>query len=223
MSEQEPIDRTPAREPGRIPLQGDDAKARRKRTVSGLIAVALFAAAFGGVAGLIGGKDVGLIAAAVVGLPLLLLVLSTARRRMWLEGTTVVVRTWGSRRVDLATAPRIDLLLTEVRGVRTVSLLVASGRGSRAVKIDLAMYAGTGGRELGILPLRRLADAVVNNVEAGGVAFSQLLVAQLRAEARGDAAADRPLYRLASAAPSGKFAQRFSMAAVNRFVATLDD
>ncbi len=91
------------------------------------------------------------------------------------------------------------------------------------MKIDLAMYAGTGGRELGILPLRRLADAVVNNVEAGGVAFSQLLVAQLRAEARGDAAADRPLYRLASAAPSGKLAQRFSMAAVNRFVATLDD
>ncbi len=73
--------------------------------MSGLIAVALFAAAFGGVAGLIGGKDVGLIVAAVVGLPLLLLVLSTARRRMWLEGTTVVVRTWGSRRVDLATAP----------------------------------------------------------------------------------------------------------------------
>src|SRR5690606_34648653 len=53
---------------GTHPPPGDDAKARRKRTVSGLIAVALYAAAFGGVAGLIGGKDVGLIVAAVVGL-----------------------------------------------------------------------------------------------------------------------------------------------------------
>jgi len=141
---------------------------------------------------------------------------------MWLEGTTVVVRTWGSRRVDLATASRIDLLLTDVRGMRTVSFLVTGAQRS-AVKIDLAVYAGTGGRELGILPLRRLADAMVNNMDAGGLVFSQLLVAQLRAEARGDAAADRPLYRLASAAPSGKLAQRFSMEAVSRFVATLEN
>ena len=125
--------------------------------------------------------------------------------------------------MDLSTASRIDLLVTDVRGTRTVGLLVTGAQGGGAVKIDLAMYAGTGGRELGILPLRKLADAVVNNMEAGGVVFSQLLVAQLRAEARGDAAAERPLYRLASAAPSGKLAQRFSMAAVSRFVATLDD
>ncbi|WP_298180001.1 hypothetical protein [Saccharomonospora sp.] len=223
MSEQEPTERTPPQEPERIPLQGDDAKVRRKRTLSGLIAVALLGAAFGGVAGLIGGKVAGLVVAAVIALPLLLLVLSTARRRMWLEGTTVTVRTWGSRRVDLSTASRIDLLVTDVRGTRTVGLLVTGAQGGGAVKIDLAMYAGTGGRELGILPLRKLADAVVNNMEAGGVVFSQLLVAQLRAEARGDAAAERPLYRLASAAPSGKLAQRFSMAAVSRFVATLDD
>ncbi|EHR60774.1 hypothetical protein [Saccharomonospora cyanea] len=222
MSEQEPTAGTSPREPERVPLSGDDRKARRKRAVSGLIAVALLAAAFGGVAGLVGGQIAGLVVAAVVAVPLLLLVLSGARRRMWLEGTTVTVRTWGSRRVDLVTASRIDLLLTDVRGTRTVSLLVNGAQRSGAVKIDLAVYAGTGGRELGILPLRRLADAVVNNMDAGGVVFSQLLVAQLRAEARGDAAADRPLYRLASAAPSGKLAQRFSMEAVSRFVATLD-
>ncbi len=140
---------------------------------------------------------------------------------MWLEGTTVTVRTWGSRRLDLATVSRMDLLITDVRGTRTVSLLVTGGQRA-AIKIDLAVYAGTGGRELGILPLRKLADAVVNNLDAGGLVFSQLLVAQLRSEARGDAAADRPLYRLASAAPSGKLAQRFSMEAVSRFVATLE-
>jgi hypothetical protein len=52
--------------------------------------------------------------------------------------------------------------------------------------------------------------------------FSQLLVAQLRAEAKGDAAADRPLYRLASLAPSGKLAQRLKPEAITRFVASLD-
>ncbi|CAM2936982.1 hypothetical protein SAXI111661_09355 [Saccharomonospora xinjiangensis] len=223
LTEQEPTAGTPAREPERIPLSGDDPKARRKRAVSGLIAVALLAAAFGGVAGLVGGQVAGLVVAAVVAVPLVLLVTSGARRRMWLDGTTVVVRTWGSRTVDLVTAPRIDLMITDVRGTRTVSLLVSGQGRSAAVKIDLAVYAGTGGRELGILPLRRLADAVVNNMDAGGVVFSQLLVAQLRAEARGDAAADRPLYRLASAAPSGKLAQRFSIEAVSRFVASLDD
>ncbi|OQO94923.1 hypothetical protein B1813_02290 [Saccharomonospora piscinae] len=220
MTEPEPEGVTPAREPDRIALSGDDPAARRKRTISGLIAVVLLAAAFGGLAGLLGGQVAGLVVAAVVAVPLLVLVLSTARRRLWLEGTEVVVRTWGTRRVDLVTASRVDLLLTDVRGARTVSLLVGAERGP-AVKIDLAVYAGTGGRELGILALRRLADAVVNNLNSGGVVFSELLVAQLRAEARGDAAA-RPLYRLASAAPSAKLAQRFSMEAVSRFVATLD-
>jgi hypothetical protein len=52
--------------------------------------------------------------------------------------------------------------------------------------------------------------------------FSQLLVAQLRAEAKVDAAADRPLYRLASLAPGGKLAQRLEPAAITRFVASLD-
>ncbi|EHY91358.1 hypothetical protein ACWGRK_08020 [Saccharomonospora azurea] len=221
MTEQEPTSAGETRDPERVPLSGDDGKAGRKRVVSGLVAVALLAAAFGGVAGFIGGQVAGLVVAGVVAAPLLLLVLSAARRRMWLEGTTVTVRTWGSRRLDLATVSRMDLLITDVRGTRTVSLLVTGGQRA-AIKIDLAVYAGTGGRELGILPLRKLADAVVNNLDAGGLVFSQLLVAQLRSEARGDAAADRPLYRLASAAPSGKLAQRFSMEAVSRFVATLE-
>jgi hypothetical protein len=74
-----------------------------------------------------------------------------------------------------------------------------------------------------VLQLRRLANAIMNNVEANGLVFAELLVAQLKSEARGDGAADRPLYRLASAAPSGKLAQRFTMEAVSRFVATLED
>ncbi|RBM16737.1 hypothetical protein DI005_24315 [Prauserella sp. PE36] len=222
MTEPEPAQREPGPEPDRIPLYGDDAALRRKRMVSGLVGVVLFAAAFGGIAGLIGGQVTGLVVAGIIALPLLYLVSYNARRQVWLEGKTVVVRNWGSRRIDLVTAGRIDLLVSDVRGTRTVSLLVNAAERGKAIKIDLAVYAGTGGRELGILALRRLADALLNNIDANGVVFSELLVAQLRSEARGDAAADRPLYRLASAAPSGKLVQRFTMDAVNRFVATLE-
>ncbi|ASR36935.1 hypothetical protein BAY61_20295 [Prauserella marina] len=222
MSEPDAAERTPAPEPERIALYGDNPALRRRRALSGLIGVVILAAAFGGIAGLIGGQTAGLVVAATVAAPLLYLVSFSARRQIWLEGNTVVVRNWGTRRIDLVTAKNIDVLVTDVRGTRTVGLLVGSGQRNKAVKIDLAMYSGTGGRELGILALRRLADAVVNNIDANGVVFSGLLVAQLRSEARGDGVADRPLYRLASVAPSGKFAQRFTMDAVSRFVATLE-
>ncbi|ATY12734.1 hypothetical protein CU254_21430 [Amycolatopsis sp. AA4] len=205
----------------RLPLFADEPKLRRRRAWSGVFGVLILAAAFGGIAGLIGGQLAGLIVAAVVALPLIYVVLYAFRRRIWLEGTTLVVRTWGVRRVDLLEAPRLDVVISDVRGTRTVALLVNAGQRRRAVKLDLAVFSGTGGRELGALQLRRLADAVLNNTEANGLVFSELLVAELRAEARGDAVAERPLYRLASAAPSGKYLQRFPMEAVSRFVATL--
>ncbi|WP_243770345.1 hypothetical protein [Amycolatopsis acidicola] len=190
--------------------------------ISGLCGAVLFAAAFGGIGGLLGGQVVGLVVAAVVAVPLVYVVLWTARRRLWLEGNSVLVRTWRTRRVDIVQASRIDLLVTDVRGMRTVSLLLNARQRGKTAKIDLAVYAGTGGREQGVLALRRLANALMNNIEANGMVFSELLVAQLKSEARGDGAADRPLYRLASAAPSGRFAQRFTMDAVSRFVARLD-
>ncbi|NKQ52777.1 hypothetical protein HFP15_07770 [Amycolatopsis sp. K13G38] len=213
----------PAREPERLPLHQENAALRRRRLVSGLIGAVLFAAAFGGIAGLIGGRIAGLVVAAVVALPLFYVVLYNVRRRLWLEGDKVLVRTWRTRPVSITGADRIDLLVTDLRGMRTVSLLLGTGQHRRRrVKIDLAVYAGTGGRELGVLALRRLANALMNNIEANGMVFSELLVAQLKSEARGDGAPDRPLYRLASAAPSGKLAQRFTMDAVSRFVAHLD-
>ncbi|GAA4660915.1 MULTISPECIES: hypothetical protein [Amycolatopsis] len=209
-------------EPERLPLHQEDPALRRRRLWSGLAGVALFAAAFGGIGGLIGGEVVGLVVAAVVALPLLYVVLFAVRRRIWLEGDALLVRTWRTRRVDIVQAARIDLLVTDVRGMRTVSLLFNAGQRRKVAKVDLAVYAGTGGRELGVLALRRLANALMNNIEANGMVFSELLVAQLRAEAKGEGAADRPLYRLASAAPSGRIAQRFTMDAVSRFVAHLD-
>jgi hypothetical protein len=220
-SSSEPSEQTPPAEPERLQLHGDNVQARRRRGCSGLAGVAIFAAASGGIAGLIGGQVPGLVAATVVALPLLYVVLFNLRRQVWLEGKTVLVRTWRARRIDLVAAERIDLLVTDVRDTRTVALLVNAGQRGKVVKIDLAVYSGTGGRELGVLVLRRLADALANNVEANGMVFAELLIAQLRSEARGDGAPDRPLYRLASAAPSGKLAQRFTMEAVSRFVASL--
>jgi len=187
-----------------------------------VLGVVIIGAAFGGIAGLIGGRVAGLIVGAVVALPLLYVMAVNLRRRVWLEDTALIVRTWRIRRVDLVTATRLDLVIGDVRGTRTVSLLVNAGQRGKVAKVDLAVFSGAGGRELGLLQLRKLANALMNNTEANGLVFGELLVAELKAEAGGDAMGDRPLYRLASAAPAGKVVQRFPMEAVSRFVATLD-
>lgn len=206
----------------RLALFEEDPRSRRRRGISGLIGAVIVAAAFGGVAGLIGGTVAGLVVALVIALPLLYVMAVSIRRRVWLEGSTLLVRTWGLRRVDLVTATRLDLVVGDVRGSRTVSLLVNAGQRGKVAKVDLAVFSGTGGRELGILPLRKLANALMNNTEANGLVFGELLIAELKTEARGGGVAERPLYRLASVAPSGKYVQRFTMEAVSRFVATLD-
>lgn len=219
MSEQD--DRAPVTSE-RVPLHRDNPALYRRRLRSGMFGVLLFAAAAGGIAGLIGGRIAGLIVAAAVGMPLLYVVSYNLRRKVWLEGTTLLVRTWGVRRVDLVTAERLDLVVTDLRGARTVALLVNAGRRRRSVKVDLALYSGSAGWELDILALRKLANALMNNIEANGMVFSELLVAQLRAEARGDGLVARPLFRLAAAAPGGKLAQRYTMEAISRFVASMD-
>jgi hypothetical protein len=204
----------------RLPLNlAEPTSARRRGCVAVGVAV-LFGAALGGIVGLLGGQTAGLITAAVVVLALCLLTWVSGRRRLWLEGNLVVARTIGTKVVDLRRAERIELLVTDVRGTRTIGLLV--GAGKKTINMPLAVYAGTGGRELGILLLRRLADALAGSENTSGLVFSELLVAQLRAEAKGEAAADRPLYRLASLAPSGRLAQRLKPEAITRFVASLD-
>jgi hypothetical protein len=210
----------PASEPEHIPLNlTEPGSVRRRGGVVAGVALVL-GAAIGGVVGLVAGRLPGLITAAAVVVFLLLLTWLSGRRRLWLEGNTVVTKTIGRKAVDLRHAERIELVVTDVRGARTIGLLVG-GRG-KTINLPLAVYSGTGGRELGILMLRRFADALASSENTGGLIFSELLVAQLRAEAKGDPAAERPLYRLASLAPSGRLAQRLKLEAVTRFVATLD-
>ncbi|MFL6141969.1 MAG: hypothetical protein ACJ72N_08925 [Labedaea sp.] len=192
---------------------------RRRLGVAVAVTVVL-GAALGGLVGLVAGRVPGLITAAALVLLLLGLTWLSGRRRLWLEGTRLVAKTIGRKAVDLRQAERIELMVTDVRGTRTIGLLVSAS--GKTINLPVAIYSGTGGRELGILALRRLADALAASENTSGLVFSELFVAQLRAEAKGEAAAERPLYRLASLAPAGRLAQRLRTDAVTRFVASLD-
>lgn len=204
----------------KLPLDLLDKVTVRKRARMVAIGGFMVALAFGAIVGFIGGRLAGIIAFLVVSLPVVLLALSEARRTVWLEGSSVHVRAFGTRTVDLATADSLDLLVTDLRGARTVGLFVRGGK--RAINVALSMYSGVGGRELGIYQLRRLADTLAGRGDTPGLVFSELLVAQLRAEARGVAPADRPLYRLGSLAPAGRMAQKLNPDAVSKFVTSLD-
>jgi hypothetical protein len=210
----------PDRTPERISLTITDQSGARRRGCLAVGVAVVFGAAIGGIVGLIAGQTAALITAAVIVVLLLLLSWVSNRRTLWLEGDRVIAKSVGSKSVDLRHAEQIELLVTDIRGTRTVGLLV--GGGGKTINLSLAVYSGTGGRELGILVLRRLADILAGSENTTGLVFSQLLVAQLRAEAKGEAAADRPLYRLASLAPTGRLAQRLKPEAITRFVASLD-
>lgn len=193
---------------------------RRAAVVSGVSV--LLGAAVGGVIGLFAGRLAGLGVGVVVALPLLVLAFAEARRRSWLRDGVVSVRAFGTRSVDVRKATRIELLITEMRGSRAVGVLVSGPPKHKTINIAVATYAGDSGRELDILALRRLADALAGGTEPDGLVFAELLVAQLRAEARDEPAGGRPLYRIAAMAPGGRLAHRVRSDAVGRFVASLD-
>lgn len=115
----------------RIPLNLLDSALLRKRAGAVAIGAVLLGGALGGLFGLFGGAVVGLIAAAIVALPLVLLAVTEARRKVWLQDGVVSVRAIGTRRVDLRAAGRLELLVTDVRGARTVGLLVSGPRRTR--------------------------------------------------------------------------------------------
>ena len=196
-----------------------DRRTVRVRARNVAIAALVVGAALGGIVGLFAGPVGFGITAAAVAIPLLLLAVTEARKSIELRGERVVARALGTRAVDVRTATRLELFVTDLRGTRTINVLVG-GQG-KAISVSLAMYAGTGGRELGIYGLRRLADALATNPDTRALVLSQLIVAQLRAEARGEPAPNRPLHQLGSQAPHGGVAKRLNSEAVAKFVATL--
>jgi hypothetical protein len=203
-----------------IPLNLTEQASARRRGCVAVTGAVVLGAALGGIVALFAGRTPALVTAGVVIVLLSFVSWVSGRRRLWLEDSVVVSKALGRKEVDLKTVDRIELMVTDIRGTRTVGLLLSQGR--KSINLAVAVYSGAGGRELGILVLRRLADVLAGSENTGGLVFSQLLVAQLRAEAKGDAAADRPLYRLAALAPSGKLAQRLKPEAITRFVASLD-
>ena len=131
----------------------------RKRTRNVCIAALVVAAAFGGIVGLLAGPAGFGIAVVVVAVPLLLLAFSESRKTAWMSGSRVSMRAIGTRVVDLHAAKRLDVVVTDMRGMRTVSLLASGPPNDKAITVALAMYAGTGGRELGVYALRRIAES----------------------------------------------------------------
>lgn len=206
--------------PEPIPLNLMEQASARRRGCVALTGAVVLGAALGGIVALFAGQTPALITAGVVIVLLTFVSWVSGRRTLWLEGSHVVAKSVGRKQVDLRQVDKIELMVTDIRGTRTIGLLLTRGR--KSINMPLAVYSGAGGRELGILVLRRLADVLAGSENTAGLIFSQLLVAQLRAEAKGEAAADRPLYRLASLAPSGKLAQRLKPEAITRFVASLD-
>lgn len=130
----------------------------------------------------------------VVGIPTIGYAVALRRRRMWLAGTMIHARTvFGERKLEIAAATGVEVLVFPDRLSRIVLRLTV---GADTQIIPLAMYTDAGsGREMHLLGLRRLADALAASQLAAAVAVSALLVQQLRAEARDAMLGERPLYR----------------------------
>ncbi len=206
----------------RVPLDLLPAAVLRARALRVAVIGIVIGVVLGVVVGIIAGWVAGLVVGVCFGLPMPVLAVAEARRSYWLAGGVVSVRALGTRSVELRQATAIELLVTELRGTTTVGLLVTGPPQGKAVNIAVAMYNEEGGRELGVLALRRLADALAGNADADGLVFAELLVAQLRAEAREAPLAERPLYRVTTQVPGRRLTQRMQADAVGRFVALLD-
>ncbi|WP_424108244.1 hypothetical protein [Nocardia farcinica] len=130
----------------------------------------------------------------VVAVPTVCYALALGRRRIWLSGKTLHARLLvGERRLEVAAASGVELLVFPGRLSRVALRLTEGGQ---TQLIPLAMYTdGGSGRELHLLGLRRLADALAAGESAAAVAVSDLLIRQLRAEARDAGLEERPLYR----------------------------
>jgi len=137
---------------------------------------------------------VALIVGAVLGLPPVLGAFASTRRHLRLQGTTLIASgTAGKRTVELRHLAGVELLV-RVGRVSQVVLRVNDGTHG-LVSVPLALYTDGGGRELDVLALRSLADALASSELAPAAAIASVLVEQLRAEARGAGLPDRPLHR----------------------------
>ncbi|MFZ2178070.1 MAG: hypothetical protein WAW17_29405 [Rhodococcus sp. (in: high G+C Gram-positive bacteria)] len=136
---------------------------------------------------------IGVVVGAIVSVPTAASALLALRRRITLQHGRI--RSTGgvrSRSVDVTRAVAAELVIRSAR-VSEVSVRVTDADGS--LMIPLALYTSDGGRELEILGLRTLADALNAGELVPAAAIASVLIDQLRAEARGAGLMERPLYR----------------------------
>ncbi|AYJ49620.1 hypothetical protein [Rhodococcus sp. P1Y] len=117
------------------------------------------------------------------------------RRRTWLVGN--VIHTRGGFRTKKVEVSSLVSAEVQVRTARIDQISLRLYDGATRATIALALYTNGGGRELPILSLRRLADALWTSELVPAAAIASVLVDQLKAEARDAGLDERPLYRAA--------------------------
>ncbi|MGB3371033.1 MAG: hypothetical protein WBA81_10465 [Rhodococcus sp. (in: high G+C Gram-positive bacteria)] len=115
------------------------------------------------------------------------------RRRTWLSDNKIHVR-GGFRTTHLSVAGLVSAEV-QIRTARIDQISLRLYDGSAKATIALALYTKGGGRELPILSLRKLADALWTSELVPAAAVASVLVDQLKAEARDAGLDERPLYR----------------------------
>ncbi|GAB3126590.1 hypothetical protein GCM10027289_02730 [Tsukamurella serpentis] len=128
--------------------------------------------------------------------------LAVARRRVYLDHRVLTRRTLRTQRVNLMDADEVDLVAALAR-LSQVSLRVRQGR--TTVRLPVALY-GTPrpgrirGRELPMLGMRRLAEALERNQLPQAQDIARVLTEQARSQATSTPMRDRPLCRAAGIA-----------------------
>ncbi|RVW03743.1 hypothetical protein [Rhodococcus spongiicola] len=147
----------------------------------------------GGVVAAFAGVPVALAVGLVIALPTSVSAWLATRRRIWLDGTVLHASNGlRHRRVQLSRAVTVEFV---VRSTRISQVAIRLGDGRATQTVPLALYAAGGGRELDVLGLRKLADALSASELVPAAAAASVLIEQLRAEARGAGLEERPLYR----------------------------
>ncbi|QBJ98884.1 hypothetical protein ERC79_22060 [Rhodococcus sp. ABRD24] len=161
---------------------------RRIAVVSILLGVVV-----GGVVALFAAPSIAVVVGAVIGLPTAVSAMLATRRRIWLDGTRIHASNGiRHRAVEVAEAATVELA---VRSARISQVAIRIGDGRKSVTVPLALYTDGGGREIEVLGLRKLADALSASELVPAAAAASVLIEQLRAEARGAGRVERPLYR----------------------------
>lgn len=115
------------------------------------------------------------------------------RRRTWLSDNIIHAR--GGFRTKQLSVSKVVTAEVRVRTARIDQISLSLYDGHSRITIALALYTKGGGRELPILSLRKLADALWTSELVPAAAIASVLVDQLKAEARDAGLNERPLYR----------------------------